>query len=145
MISFWLKSITHTKEAQLKHELLFFILNIIKYSFKALSEENRKEIILLLCEISNTTTSVPVIRVSLECFEEIVTFSFLQTSCVPQFVATLCRTVNIERFSNISCNIMRSALQGCGYIGIQSLCLIIDDPTHKTTNLLRGAIFFLGK
>lgn len=108
-----------------------------------MGEDIRRDIILLICEFSNTT-SLSIIQICLDCFDEMNKFSYLQTQCIGSFVASLCRIVNIEKFSNISCRIIMNAIQNCGYIGIQSLCLILEDPISKTTNLLRGAIFFLG-
>lgn len=129
----------------MKSEILSLMSNIIKFNFNVIPEDQRKKCIVALCDISNTATSVTVIKLCLDCFDEIVKYSHLPSSCVVPFISSLCRIVNIERFSNFSWKIMKNVLQTYGQPSIQALCFILDEPLNKPTNLLRGAVFFLGK
>lgn len=140
----WLNKLPQ-ESTEMKESLLSVVINVVKFSFVVLPATAREEVIEGLCEVSNTTNSLSVMGLCLRCMDEIVRYSRLPSTCIAPFVSALCRTVNIERYSGFSWTIMKNVLQTYGYSCFLSLCHILDEPLNQgMTNLLRGAVFFLG-
>eukprot|EP00029_Vermamoeba_vermiformis_P011049 TRINITY_DN5975_c0_g1_i1.p1 TRINITY_DN5975_c0_g1~~TRINITY_DN5975_c0_g1_i1.p1 ORF type:complete len:976 (+),score=109.12 TRINITY_DN5975_c0_g1_i1:158-3085(+) len=125
--------------------LLTLVTKTIKYSFALIDEPNKDLIIRRVCEISNSALDVEVVERCLNLLEVLVIHGTVPATCLMPMISSLCRSVNIERFSTISWQVMHAILQThWGYQGIKCLCSLLDDSNNRSmVNLLRGAVFFL--
>jgi len=128
-----------------QQELLSLVNDIIKFGFTQIPVNQRSVIIQQLCQISNSATLIDVVQLCLQCFAEIVCYSYFPSGSLVPFLSALCRTVNIERFSQSTWTIMKNVLNTYGNTSVGALCHILDNEENQdATNLLRGAVFFLG-
>ena len=63
-----------------------------------------------------------------------------------RMVSTLCRTVNIENFSEAVWRVMRLVFEGSlGQNALSTLCVILEDIPGADIGMQRGAVFFMGR
>lgn len=67
------------------------------------------------------------------------------TGCLSNFLATLCRTVNIDSSCQNSWRIMKNLLgTHLGHSGIYTMCNFMEVTDRDDGAVVRGAVFFVG-
>ena len=148
----WVSNILHLepqRQKQLSKEtvqLLELMGKFIKFNFALFEEEEVSQMILSVCQICVNTHSNEEVNSCLNYFDIVVRYGFIPRISLPHYVQTLCKTVNVERFCKPSWYILRNLLKShCAYSTVRILCEVLEDPAYRNiTNLLRGAVFFLG-
>lgn len=127
--------------------LLQLLDKIVRYNFTVFDEQARSATIQVVCDVCNSAQNVELIQSSLAIFETVVAFAgpMIPTSGLTPLLSALCRTMNIDSFSQQSWHITAHLLSGqSGHQGLRALCAILDDSSsHKLVSLLRGAVFFV--
>jgi tuberous sclerosis protein 2 len=76
----------------------------------------------------------------------VVCYGSLPPGCLSNFLATLCRTVNIEPLCQTSWKIMRNLLgTHLGHSGLYTMCNFMEATERSDdVSVIRGAVFFVG-
>jgi tuberous sclerosis 2 len=127
--------------------LLLLLDKIVRYNFTVFDENTKAATIHVVCEICNSAQKVELIQSSLAIFETVVAYAgpMIPSIALTPLLSALCRTMNIDAFSQQSWHITAHLLSGqSGHQGLRALCAILDDPaSYKFVSLLRGAVFFV--
>ncbi|CAG7833459.1 unnamed protein product [Allacma fusca] len=128
-------------------EFMIFLNNFLKFNQSFVDQEILASIVQNVCFVACTTA---VRQDTLECIhvlETVISYgSSLPTNSLSTFLATLCRTVNIEFLCQASWKTVRNLLgTHLGHSGLLTMCKFMEtaDRTEDFA-VIRGAVFFVG-
>ncbi|RZF45475.1 hypothetical protein LSTR_LSTR009346 [Laodelphax striatellus] len=126
-------------------KLLELFNNVLKYNAAYIDGEVVDTLMANTCFLCCHSPSDTVIQSCLHILDTIVCYSNIPRPSFPSFIATLCRTVNVEAHALTSWKIMRNVMGTyMGHSSIGMLCSILkDDESLLDPGLMRGAVFYL--
>ncbi|XP_039291005.1 LOW QUALITY PROTEIN: tuberin [Nilaparvata lugens] len=126
-------------------DLLELFNNVLKYNAAYIDGEVVDTLMANTCFLCCHSPSDTVIQSCLHILDTIVCYSNIPRPSFPSFIATLCRTVNVEAYALTSWKIMRNVMGTyMGHSSIGMLCSILkDDESLLDPGLMRGAVFYL--
>ncbi|KAI8123354.1 Tuberin [Lucilia cuprina] len=138
----WLGAI---HQANLLVPYLNMLVNLIKFNAAHLDNEIIIGIVTNACNLSCSVSDEVIGIQCLSILEMVMSYTIFPSDPLPQFVFTLCRTVNIPPYCQASWKIMKNLLgTELGYHSMKMMCNILNDRTLDEDNfLLRGAVFHL--
>ncbi|XP_073996859.1 TSC complex subunit tuberin isoform X2 [Rhodnius prolixus] len=138
----WMSMITEVGREQ---DYLDVLINIIKYNASYLDEDIIGGIVQSTCVLCCQSKDEQVVISCLQVLDTIVCYTNLPCESLPPFIATLCRTVNIEIYCPTSWKIMRNLLgTHLGHSTLHTMCKILKSDTSLCdVGLLRGAVFYI--
>uniref|UniRef100_A0A1B0B1R4 Rap-GAP domain-containing protein n=1 Tax=Glossina palpalis gambiensis TaxID=67801 RepID=A0A1B0B1R4_9MUSC len=138
----WLPAIL---EANLLRPYLDMLVNLIKFNAAHLDNDIIVGIVQNACNLSCIIADDDIGLQCLTILEMVMSYTIFPSDPLPQFVFTLCRTVNIAPYCRSSWKIMKNLLgTELGYHSMKMMCNILNDRTlYEDDYLLRGAVFHL--
>ncbi|XP_004596682.2 tuberin isoform X2 [Ochotona princeps] len=129
----------------LSSEFLLVLVNLIKFNSCYL-DEYIASMVHMICLLCIRTASSVDIEVSLQVLDAVVCYNCLPAESLPQFIITLCRTVNVKELCEPCWKLMRNLLgTHLGHSAIYNMCRIMENRAYmEDAPLLRGAVFFVG-
>ncbi|CAH1389862.1 unnamed protein product [Nezara viridula] len=126
-------------------EYLNILITCIKYNASYFDEDIICGIVEKTCGLCCNSKEEQVVINCLDLLDKIVCYTNLPYESLPPFVATLCRTVNIELYCTLSWKIMRNLLgTHLGHSALNTMCDLLHCRISQTDpGLLRGAIFYI--
>eukprot|EP00112_Aurelia_sp_Birch-Aquarium-sp1_P022187 Seg616.18 transcript_id=Seg616.18/GoldUCD/mRNA.D3Y31 product=Tuberin protein_id=Seg616.18/GoldUCD/D3Y31 len=127
-------------------DFLQFMINLVHYNSSFLDKDIITGLVERTCRCCNKAQNEKEIESCLQLLDSTVRYGGLHSEGLDPLIATLCRTVNIERFSQASWRLMKTLVGGrLGNRAIYLLCCLLEDENNLTDSiLLRGAVFFIG-
>ncbi|XP_078611279.1 tuberin-like isoform X3 [Branchiostoma floridae x Branchiostoma japonicum] len=136
-------------------EFMTLMVNVIKFNSSFLDEEIVAGLVRHTCNVCNQANSEEEIEASLRVLDAVVCYSCLPSESLYQFITTLCRTINVDKFcqtswKGLNCHLhmqlMRNLLgTHLGHSSIYTMCTILQDSHNRSDHqLLRGAVFYVG-
>ncbi|XP_066292479.1 tuberin-like isoform X2 [Branchiostoma lanceolatum] len=127
-------------------EFMTLMVNVIKFNSSFLDEEIVAGLVRHTCNVCNQANSEEEIEASLRVLDAVVCYSCLPSESLYQFITTLCRTINVDKFCQTSWKLMRNLLgTHLGHSSIYTMCTILQDSHNRSDHqLLRGAVFYVG-
>ncbi|XP_064594447.1 tuberin-like isoform X2 [Liolophura sinensis] len=127
-------------------DFLKLLVNVIKFNAAYLDEEIVGKLVQNTCVVINQTRTEDDIKYCLDVLDTVVCYSYLPSSSLYHFIASLCRVVNMPKFCEGSWELMRKLLgTHLGHSSIYTMCRILQDRRQPVDSILvRGAVFFIG-
>lgn len=119
----WLKGF----ESQFLEDLLNLVTNIAKFNWALLEDTDKPELIHNICLICDSAQSIAIVGTCLTLFDVMVRYGSIPPESLLTLISTLCRTVNIQRFSPLSWQTMANILRS--HYGHQGIKVIRDPPS----------------
>ncbi|XP_073839436.1 TSC complex subunit tuberin [Musca autumnalis] len=138
----WLPAI---HQANLLRPYLEMLGNLIKFNAAHLDNDIIIGIVQNACNLSCSVSDEDIGLQCLNILEMVMGYTIFPSDPLPQFVFTLCRTVNIGPYVRASWKIMKNLLgTELGYHSMKMMCNILNDRSlYEDEYLLRGAVFHL--
>lgn len=126
-------------------DFLCILVTCIKYNASYFDENIIAGIVQNTCMLCCQSKEEQVVIHCLQVLDTIVCYTNLPPESLPPFVATLCRTVNIELYCQSSWKIMRNLLgTHLGHCSLNTMCdILLCESSLSDPGLLRGAIFYI--
>ncbi|KJE91024.1 hypothetical protein, variant [Capsaspora owczarzaki ATCC 30864] len=145
---FVLSLMAHQARAkQLNGAAMALVIGVARHNIAALDDSVALGVVRYTCSLCNSLSSPDDIQSCLSVLDWFIRSGAIPVPCLTQTIAVLCRTVNIEVVSQTSWQSMRNLLKSAiGYNVLRTMCLMLEEqpPQRPPTDLLRGAVFFLG-
>ncbi|XP_064629998.1 tuberin-like isoform X3 [Lineus longissimus] len=127
-------------------DFLGLLVNVIKYNAAYLEPETVAGLVQYTCTVSNRTKVEEDLQMCIQVFNAVVCYSYLPSEALHNFITSLCRLVNLDRFCQASWKLMKNLLgTHLGHSGIYTMCRILQNRENASDyRLLRGAVFFIG-
>ncbi|XP_075164593.1 TSC complex subunit tuberin isoform X2 [Haematobia irritans] len=140
----WLPAI-HQANFNLLRPYLEMLGNLIKFNAAHLDNDIIIGIVQNACNLSCTVSDEDIGLQCLTILEMVMGYTIFPSDPLPQFVFTLCRTVNVAPYCRASWKIMKNLLgTELGYHSMKMMCNILNDRSlYEDEYLLRGAVFHL--
>lgn len=99
-----------------------------------------------MCFVSCTCSSKDDVESCLNVLSAVICYGSLPPGCLSPFLATLCRTVNIDTLCQMSWKVMRNLLgTHLGGSGLYTMCNFMETTERSDdVSVIRGAVFFVG-
>ncbi|XP_059218491.1 tuberin [Stomoxys calcitrans] len=143
--SFMLMWLPAIHQANLLRPYLEMLGNLIKFNAAHLDNDIIIGIVQNACNLSCTVSDEDIGLQCLIILEMVIGYTIFPSDPLPQFVFTLCRTVNVAPYCSTSWKIMKNLLgTELGYHSMKMMCNILNDRSlYEDEYLLRGAVFHL--
>eukprot|EP00795_Rhopilema_esculentum_P009264 gene9264-16954_t len=127
-------------------EYLYFLINLVHYNSSFLEKDIITELVEQACAFCNKAKVEKEIECCILLLDATVRYGGLPSDGLYPLIATLCRTVNIEKFCQASWKLMKTLVgTRLGHSAIYIMCCILEDENNTSDSiLLRGAVFFIG-
>ncbi|XP_067138379.1 tuberin [Centruroides vittatus] len=138
----WMPEIISGNRVQ---EFLPLLVNMIKCNAAYLDEDIIAGIVNYTCTLCERTNSEDDVQLCLQVLDAVICYSYPPSNIIPSVITTLSRTVNLEKFCQVSWKLMRNLLGTClGHYSIYTMCKALQDiSNYDDPTLLRGTIFFV--
>ncbi|KAI5634859.1 tuberin domain-containing protein [Phthorimaea operculella] len=139
----------------LQVEFLQLVTNVVKFNASSLDEDVVHGIVKSACGVlesgaggTSGESNADVGGASLALLEAVVSYSLLPRAALPTFLGALCRTVNLEAYTEHSWKLMRCVVGAdIGHAAIHSLVEIARGSNETNgeidAGLVRGAVFYI--
>ncbi|KAL1116001.1 hypothetical protein AAG570_005496 [Ranatra chinensis] len=132
-------------DAGREQDFLQILINVIKYNTAYVDEELVASFVQSTCVLCCQSCNEEVVLTCLQVLDTVVCYTSLPPKSLSPFVATLCRTVNIEIYCPTSWKIMRNLLgTHLGHSSLYTMCTLLQcESSLSDVGLLRGAVFHI--
>ena len=127
-------------------EFMIFLNNFLKFNQSLVDQEILASIIQNVCYIACTSASRQDTLECLKVLETVFCYGSLPSNSLSTFLATLCRTVNVEFLCQQSWKMVRNLLHtDLGHSGLMTMCEFMKiTERNDDYTVVRGAVFFVG-
>eukprot|EP00002_Diphylleia_rotans_P010377 TRINITY_DN2081_c0_g1_i4.p1 TRINITY_DN2081_c0_g1~~TRINITY_DN2081_c0_g1_i4.p1 ORF type:complete len:1614 (+),score=272.90 TRINITY_DN2081_c0_g1_i4:73-4914(+) len=135
-------------KTQAPDQSLNFCTNLVKFNHALLSDHDMSRLTQCVCEICDAPKSASQL-LTMECcvvfLDTLVKYGTIPNQTLLMQLSTLCKLINIEKFSHKSWQVIQNMLiSHIGHRTIRELCGILKNPANQdAVPLLRGAVFCL--
>ncbi|KAG1709737.1 Tuberin [Nymphon striatum] len=139
----WMPEVISTGKSK---KFLPILINMIKFNAAYLDQDIISGLVKHTCILSNRTSQEEDIVLCLDTFDAIICYSYLPSDALYFFIESLCRVINMAKFTEATLKLMRKFLgTHLGHSGIFAMCKLLQEKKYlQDFRLLRGAIFFIG-